>query len=136
VCYWFNAPTLRFKITLWFSPTLSSLSVWPESYPFCCLDPFAEFRLKTLPLCFRREVSLLRFSSLQRFGFRKVSGYPKLASLRTVALLRFGYRLSAFPRLKPWDLFSYPNALEIFPLEFFPPWRGDAFLSKCILSLR
>lgn len=85
------------------------------------MDFFTEFRLKTLPLRFRKEVSLLRFPSLQRFGSRQVSDYPWLASPRTVALSRFGYRLSAFPHLKPWDLVSYPNALEIFPLEFFPP---------------
>jgi len=85
------------------------------------LEPFPEFRLKTLPLRFRAEVSLLRFSSLQRFGLMKVSVHPGLASPLIVTLSRFGYRRGVFPRLKPWDLISYPNALEIFPLEFFPP---------------
>jgi hypothetical protein len=135
VCYWFNTPTLWFDDHFVVFPTFSSLSVWPESYPFFCFDPFSEPFLKTLPSYFRNRVSLLRFSSLQRFGRRMVSVYPGVASPRKVALLRSGYRLNAFPLLQPWDLFSYPNALEIFPLEFFPLWRCAAFLNNLILSL-
>lgn len=78
----------------------------------------------------------MRFASLQRFGSGKVSVYRKFASFPVVTSSRFGYRLGAFPKLKPWDLFSYPSAREIYPLELFPPLRGAILLSNFILSLR
>jgi hypothetical protein len=41
-----------------------------------------------------------------------------------VPLSRFGYRLSDFPKSKPWGLFSYPNVHEITLLEVFPSGKG------------
>lgn len=63
----------------------------------------------------------MRFLSLQRFGLKKGFFYFRhLPHPENVPPSRFGYRLDGLPLPKPWDLFSYPNAHEISPLEPFP----------------
>jgi hypothetical protein len=46
-----------------------------------------------------------------------IQGLPHLERLRVYGLVT---ALAFFLFLKPWGLFSYPNALEIHPIEFFP----------------
>jgi len=83
------------------------------------------FKDPTPPLS-QRSSSLEVFFSTA-FWFWEGFWYSRVACPRTVTLPRFGYRHSVFPFLKPWGLFSYPNALEIYPIEFYPPWRRIIF---------
>lgn len=63
----------------------------------------------------------MRFLSLQRIGLKKgVFCFRDLPHPENVTPSRFGYRLDALPNPRPWDLFSYPSAHEISPLELFP----------------
>jgi len=94
--------------------------VLPESYPFVCLDSFLKFDLKTLPARSREQVALVRFLSLQRFGFTKVFLFGTCLIPNAGRFYGLVTILTIYLIVKPWDLFSYPNVLKISPLEFFP----------------
>jgi len=66
----------------------------------------------------------MRFASLQRFGFWKDPWLGNLPHSLRVPPLWFGYHFDGLPNQKPWGHFSYPNAHEITPLEFFPLCRA------------
>lgn len=127
--YWFSTPTLWFSFTLWCSRNLSSLPVWPNSYPFIYFDPFSELNLKTLLFNSRRKVTFLRFFSPQHFGSGKVhslnlphKGIGRLYGLVTI--------LTFFQNQILSGLISYPNAHGILPLECFPSQKADNFFKS------
>jgi hypothetical protein len=83
--------------------------------------------LKTLPL----QLSLGKSDSYEvffsaAFWFRQ--GFLRFSR---IYLIRDRFRFHGLVTVitasldpKPWDLFSYPNAHEITPLEIFPPKKG------------
>ena len=110
--YWFNTPTLWLSIHFVVFQASASLPVWSGSYPFSCFDPFPEFCLQTLLPRVSKEVTLMRFGSLQRIGHGQdylsglASSWKLYASTVWIPSLRFTLAItlrSCFIPQRSWD---------------------------------
>jgi hypothetical protein len=108
-------------------PLQSSLSVWPESYPFFCFDSFSEPLLKTLPLMLsqRSDFYEVWFSTAywflkgSWFGICLVPDRLRFHGLVTVLTFCLNKNLGV--------LFHTPTLVR-FPLWSFSLFEGTLFL--------
>jgi len=110
-------------------PAFPSLQVWPWSFPFCRLDPFPKFFLKTLPTSFRLRW-LFWGSDLFSVLVQPRFCIQDLPHPEQVTPLRFDYRFDAFPKARTLRPYFMPQRSWDLPYRAFPSLKERCFLKQ------